>query len=613
MKPFVFTIILLAVLFGTHSCSTDAGVKIRGELKTWHCVTLDIAGPDLSETDPLNPFLDYRLDVVFSRNGKSYRVPGFFAADGDAAESGASSGNVWRVHFTPDAEGQWNYEIIFLTGSDISIAGDLTYGKSLPAHGLTGSFTIEPSDKKGRDFRGKGRLVKEGHYLRHAGNGEYFLKAGADSPENFLGYIDFDATWYGGNREHRKGESAPNLGLHAYEPHIPDWNAGDPQWQGDKGKGIIGALNYLASKEMNSVYMLTMNILGDGDDVWPYTVRNERYRFDCSKLAQWEKVFQHMDSLGIMLHFVLQETENECLLDAGYLDVQRKLYLRELTARFAHHLAITWNLGEEHHATTWSPYGQTLTDTKKMAEYLMEVDPYDHFIVVHTHAGNHQREKDMMPYLGYPVLDGPSIQVGNPVDTYEQTLKWRKLSADSLHPWVVCLDETGPAWKGALPDSEDPGHDTIRHHVLWANLMAGGGGVEWYFGYRFEHNDLNCEDWRSRDILWDQTRYAVNFFREHLPFFEMQPRPDLVRGAYCLALENQVYALYIPEGGEAILDLSGSENTYSVFWFNPKSGGELQIGSKESVTGGGRVSTGESPSNRNGDWVCLFKALNENS
>ena len=104
--------------------------------------------------------------------------------------------------------------------------------------------------------------------------------------------------------------------------------------------------------------MLTMNILGDGKDVWPYTSHNERYRFDCSKLDQWEIVFDHMDSLGMMQHFVLQETENECLLDMGYTDVQRRVYLSELIARFGHHPAVTWNMGEENGAATFWPQGQ---------------------------------------------------------------------------------------------------------------------------------------------------------------------------------------------------------------------------------------------------------------
>ncbi|MEZ5397230.1 MAG: hypothetical protein R2724_31245 [Bryobacterales bacterium] len=36
-----------------------------------------------------------------------------------------------------------------------------------------------------------------------------------------------------------------------------------------------------------------------------------RDRYDVSKLDQWEVVFRHMDRLGLMLHVVTQETEND--------------------------------------------------------------------------------------------------------------------------------------------------------------------------------------------------------------------------------------------------------------------------------------------------------------
>ena len=54
-----------------------------------------------------------------------------------------------------------------------------------------------------------------------------------------------------------------------------------------------------------------------------------------------------MDGLGILQHVVLQETENELMWDAGDTGPMRKLYLRELIARFAHHPRLIWNIGEE--------------------------------------------------------------------------------------------------------------------------------------------------------------------------------------------------------------------------------------------------------------------------
>lgn len=40
----------------------------------------------------------------------------------------------------------------------------------------------------------------------------------------------------------------------------------------------------------------------------------------------------------------------------------------------------------------------------------------------------------------------------------------------------------GNAQTGVLPDSVDLSHDAIRTNVLYANIMAGGAGVEYYFG-----------------------------------------------------------------------------------------------------------------------------------
>ena len=612
MKKILFIASFTASMMIT-SCEQEAGVTIKGEFKTWHRITLEVQGPELSEQDDPNPFLNYRLNAVFTNGEKFYLVPGYFAADGDAAETGATSGHCWRVHFAPDAPGKWEYQISFREGKDIAVSTDPNAGEPVPVDGLKGEFEVEATDKEGKDFRSKGRLINTGkHYLAHAGTGEIFLKGGADSPENFLGYRDFDGTYYGGTNQQRSGEDAPNAGLHAYEPHVDDWNEGDPTWHGGKGKGIIGALNYLASKGMNSVYFLTMNILGDGDDVWPYTDRNERYRFDCSKLDQWELVFSHMDSLGIMMHVVLQETENENLLDGGYLDVQRKLYLRELVARFAHHNAITWNLGEEHGKMNWMDYFQSVEDTKKMADYLRNIDPYDHFIVMHTHPGADNRKEYLPEYLAFKSLDGPSIQAGNPYDSHASTLYWINASAEAGHPWVVCLDEIGQHWKGAMPDADDPKHDTIRQQVLWGNLMAGGGGVEWYFGYKYPHGDLNCEDWRSRDLLWDQTRVAMDFFREHVPVLEMKNRDDLVHGSgFCLADAGERYVLYHMDYSISRVDLSGVEGTYDVHWYHPVSGGALLAGSKRQVTAGGLADPGTPPADvQSIDWVCLLSKTN---
>ncbi len=598
----MFRLFGLAVISALCVCTgpLHAGARMTGELKKWHRVTISFRGPAASEDGAPNPFRDYRLNVTFTRGGRRVVVPGFFAADGDAANTSATKGNVWRVHFAPDEEGEWSYVASFRTGRDVAVSLDPDAGfpaKPAAFDGARGSFTVGPTDKTGRDHRAKGLLRYVGqHYLQFAETRDYFIKGGADSPENFLGYFEFDGTYrHGKAGGRRRGEAAAQK-LHRYEPHVRDFRPGDPAWKGGKGKGIIGALNYLASKGMNSVYMLTMNVGGDGKDVWPWTRHDVRDRFDCSKLAQWETVFAHMDRLGLMMHVITQETENDQLLNRGELGLERKLYYRELVARFAHHLAVTWNLGEEN----------TNTDSQRKAfcRYIRALDPYDHPIICHTYPGRYDRIYG--PLLGYPHFEGPSLQTN---DTHRQTLRWVDRSAAAGRKWVVCLDEIGPANTGVKPDRDDPSHDEVRQRHLWGNLMAGGAGCEWYFGYRYAHNDLNCEDWRSREKMWDQTRIALDFFRLHLPFSEMRHADHLTDAPrdYCFAKPGEVYAVYLPEGGTTKLNFGKLGATFNVVWYNPRKGGAVQHGSLKQISGPGLVGIGLPPAEKGKDWVCLVK------
>ena len=171
------------------------------------------------------------------------------------------------------------------------------------------------------------------------------------------------------------------------------------------------------------------------------------------------------------------------------------------------------------------------------------------------------------------------------------------------------LDEIGPYYNGVLPDQADVEHDTVRHEWLWGNLMAGGGGVEWYFGFRHGTSDLGAETWRTHENLWKQTSVALTFFREHLPFWEMESADDLVdaEGAYCFAKPGEVYAVYLLPNSEATLDVGGDEATYTVRWFDPKVGGEFQTGEMTEVSGSGSVVLGNPPGNPDQDWVVLVR------
>lgn len=619
------TPLALAVLLAVGQAEATPQVEISPNPTEFQPVTLTFEGPEASETGDVNPFRDYVLEVGFGLHGRTnYWLRGYFAADGNAAETGANAGQKWRVQFMPETPGTWHYVVRFRHGKNIATRKDVrAQGVPLSPDGLDGTIEVAKAPPDAPGHYGTGTLMpaQGSAYLSFWDSDTLFLKAGADSPENLLAYADFDGTKaLGGPQPKRDGESS-RKGLHTYAPHVRDWKAGDPTWRDGKGKGLIGALNYLASQGVNSVYFLPMNVEGDGNDVWPWIDEKTRDRFDISKLDQWGIVFNHAAKLGIALHMVLTETENESLfesLDGHGADESvpfadtRQLYYRELVARFGHHPAIVWNLGEENGGDdkTGKPAGKGNSTEQRaaFAAFIYDIDVYNRPVVVHTYPG--QYDTIYEPLLVNPHISGPSLQMGDPQKAHAETLKWIERSKSKGHPWFVCVDEIGPAHTGVMPDDAPDAkvNHKLAREVLWGNLLAGGSGVEWYFGYKYHDNDLNCEDFRSRENVWKFTKSAIDFFHEHLPFDEMDSADDLVHAdsAFCFAKEGEVYAAYLPSAAKPV-EMDLPEGDYTIRWFDPRNGGELQSGDTEETEGGKRSLIGSPPTSPNEDWVVLVR------
>jgi hypothetical protein len=597
MKSFIAIVVLLIFIPPVASAAT-----IDGELKQWHDIKFTFAGPQTSETAEPNPFLDYRLNVTFSNGDTTYVVPGYFAADGNAAETSASAGNLWRAHFVPDGAGRWTYEASFRTGPDVAVSLDPEAGAPTAFNGESGSFEVGPTDKSGRDHRAHGMLEYVGeHYLRYSGSGEYFLMVGTQSPENFLAYYEFDNT-----KDYRispKGLVHPD-NLHHYDAHVQDWTEGDPTWQGEKGKAIIGVLNYLAGKGLNFFYALTMNNYGQAMDINPWIDYHAHTRYDVSKLGQWELVFSHMDTLGLLLMVVTQEYADVGGQTLGKLTTKSKLYYRELIARFGHHHGIIWDMCEE--MDRWRYY--TTQDMKDIANYITAVDPYDHPIqYVQWKAELMADENTYGQLLGFENFHSLGMQ-HDPESSRSETIKWVDKSAAARQPWLVNLIEMN----SRVPvDAEDYWHDPQRKG-MWAVYLAGGSGVAFFF--TGAHNDLSVEDYRTRDHLFDIEHYAHQFVSTYLPFNEMHHADDLTSADddYVFAKRGEVYAVYLPEGGTTMLDLSDASGTYEVKWYDPRRGGELQDGSVSFVEGGGERALGEAPSETSSDWAVLIRRAQKN-
>lgn len=619
--------------------SGDGKITVSGELKKWHTVTLSQSGPFAYETDDQlggaakNPFTDYRMDVTFTHaeTKSKFKIPGYFAADGDAAESSAKSGNVWRCHFCPNQTGTWNYEVAFVQGTGIAFDVDTPFSSVETCNAKKGSFKIQKTVAENSnarvDLRTRGMLLpNERHHLVFGETKKPFFKVGPDAPETLLGYHDFDGT---------RALNPKKCKLKSWQPHVQDWRPGDPTWKSGtgnpKGKGIIGAINYLSDQGLNAMSLLTYNVDGDGGNVWPYVAPRDKMHFDCSKLDQWKIVLEHAQAKGLMVHIKLQETENDdhrgvngekqarvrAALDGGRLGPARRLYIRELVARFGHLNGLEWNIGEEN--------TQSHSEQLQMAAYLRSLDAYNHNLVLHTYP--QQQDKKYEPWLGKRPLSGVSLQnMWNQV--HKKTLHWIRKSDAAGRPWIVANDEQNQADQGVPPDpgyGEFDGtvtmkngktydlHD-IRKQTLWGNLMAGGAGVMYYFGYKLPENDLACEDFRSREQSWSYCRIAKDFIEtENIPLDLMSNQNALVgntqndSSVWCLAKTGQIYLVYLPAGGDAQVDLSAETVEFDAFWFDPRNGGALQptaVANQKAVC---NFSSPGKNDERTEDWLLVLK------
>ncbi len=586
--------------------------EVGGEQRVWQTLTLTYEGPPTSEGDAANPFLDYRMDVTFTNGAATYTVPGYYAADGDALNTGATSGASWRVKFTPDAPGAWMFTTSFRTGTNVAVDDDPLAGAPALFDGDSGEIQIAPRDPSLPGFFSAGRLAYDGgHYLRFLGSGEPYVKGGADSPENWLGYTGFDNTFDGG-----AGPSTPD-GLHAFPTHVMDWNPGDPDWDRNDppgtndGRAIIGALNYLASTGVNSIYFLPMNIGGDAQDSWPYVgpinpdgaASNDNTRFDVSKLEQWEVFFEHAQRKGLLLHFVLNEAEapNKQELDNAQLGVERRLFYREIIARFGHHNAIVWNICEEYNLGLDLGSGRVL----EWAEFIKSVDPYGRPVTVHN-AGNPNNPNSgpWAPFIGQDNIDLTSLQNARQNTGWSDVVEAYRTASDAAgKPIPVMIDEPGSPTRDFNDD-----FDAFRKSIIWPVLLSGGGG-EWFINNR----DQSLEDFREFDQLWRETGHTLTFINTYLPIDLMEPDDTIISGAnagfdgpQAMAIEGEIYALYIPAGGDVSIDLGAASETFDVRWYDPCAGGALQTGSVESVSGPGAVAIGQPPSTPADDWAVLL-------
>ena len=499
--------------------------KDLGDLGTyhkWHKIQVVLPGPAMSVTGAANPFT-IPVDVTFIGPGSNVTVPAFYDGDG----VGGYSGNVWKVRFSAGALGQWSF----------------TSASTEPTlSGYSGTFSVDAPPPTDPDFLRWGRLLYAGnHYLKFADGGPW-LKAGIDDPENFLGTA------------------------------IGDWNAKK------------AAVDALSTREVNSIYAITNNIDGDRNDSWPWwgstttEAKANSSRFDVAKLQDWEDFFTYCDGKGVAIHLVLND-------DSCWHAYDSDLYYREMVARFGHHPAVIWNIGEEANEI------YTNSEQVALAGKLRSIDPYHHPVTVHRAASTSSNS----PVLDNQNFDLTSIQAGNGGDDFTSitlldmnriVINQRTASASSGRPIPVMIDETP-----RVTSVTSATRLKMRSQVLYPIYLAGGNFELHYYDAYWPGGSVDIQ---ALGPMLDDMRLARQF-AESMPLLTMAPNNALLSvtsGNYCLANPGAAYGIYMTSSGPVDLDLRAVSGSFAVTWYNVTTGSSANGGS---LTGGAWRSLGSPP------------------
>ncbi len=515
-------------------------------------------------TGPNNPWVTCLMVAEFKHisSGTYFTVRGYYAGDGNAAYTEATSGNVWKARFTPPYEGQWAVLAEFHYGSNINIQRPVV-GPVLHSQYATDTFLVTSTTNGQSDFDLHGPIYyrPDRHYPYHMDGTPYRITYSSDSRENRLAYDGFEDL--SAMNDGKDDGNFSNYSNH-FQDTLSTWYAHIPSW--DNVRGLFGEARYLADTAgANGISFLLNNASGgDDENVFPWinwcnpandTDHPNQYNFSIKKLERWQDYLDYLRRVGygFVIDFKLWETEN----DRKFNQNSRLLYLHVTGAAIWNWYPGTYlNMGEENDWPT--EYINGIDTVKKYMQVLEDNWQYNSIhpplIGAHTYPNNTARNKMYNPLKDFSPFTGPSLQLGNITQTPQDVRRWIDYSNASSRKWLVSTDENGPWQHGVPTDPTWPGYvnpgytqNAIMQHWVWESFFCQAWRTSFYYGYQQNPDDLDDDvDQRSRKYIWQRSALTRPFF-EQIPYAEMVYGGDSLCGDndhHVLASSDTLYAYY---------------------------------------------------------------------
>jgi hypothetical protein len=499
-------------------------------------IAANVAKPDAG-----NPFTDAALTGSFGKAGARERaeVDGFC----DSAD-----GSVFRIRFMPSSPGNYEYS--------------LTYRQGAFEKTQTGAFEAVAS-------RRRGPLRVDPAYPWH------FIWEGTKEHYFFNGTT---AYFLMGWRDERVIDSAL-----------------------DRLRELkINRLRVLLSGRVNTMYGEPAMNTAEWTvylSPWPAVKADDLYHpgFDYTRfrVAHWQRfdrMLRYARERDMIISVVLDIGDGQIHLTPGSDDERR--YIRYATARLGAFSNITWDLGDDLDSfrdEKWAHETGTLLESW---------DPNRHLATTHpTHREHQDRGSEWFGFTS--IQDWGRNQHALMLEERQRQIQTGRIIPQTNEEYGY--EDHYPLWAPAPPGDSA---ETLRR-TAWDIAMAGAYGTAGETARRgvsiWPDTGGGWLNGRGDDTMTMLKGYAhmVDFFTS-FEWWKTEPHDELVNnGAYCLAQPGEIYAIYLPNGGNVTVNLP--EGQYDATWFSGFSGetvtlARVQGGSWRSPRAPGRL-----------DWALLLK------
>src|ERR1017187_5296403 len=494
-----------------------------------------------------NPFIDGSITGEFEQDGSSNRV----AVDGFCD---SPDGSLYRVRFMPSKIGSYTFHVTVKAGQQTdNYSGTFT---ATEQH-LRGPLRVDPAYPWHFIWEGTG-----GHYFFN-GTTAYWLMGWRDERT-----IQYSIDRLARLKVNRMRVSLSGRTSNAYGEAVmngPRWNVNISPWP--------------------------------AQDVADFTHPGFDYsRFDLAYWQKFERMLRYAREKNMVISLVLSMKDERVQPAAGSEDEHR--FIRYAVARLGGFFNITWDLGDDLEGFRDEKW------THETGMSLEQWDPYHHLATSHPMKTVFQdRGSSWFGFTSYQ--DWSRNQ-------HSLMLESRKLQEKAGRIIPQTNEEYG--YEDHYPDWAAPGSNSaeVLRRTAWDIYMAGG------YQTAGESARRGTNIWPDTGGGWmngrgDDTEtmflgygHIVDFFTR-FEWWKTSPHDELVNnGNYCLADPGNLYAIYLPHGGELKIQLAPGK--YRGEWFNANSGQRIELA--EDIDGAPWTSPG--PPEASGwpgvqDWALLLQ------